>query len=445
MTKKRRAATRSYRISVDAKPKKIKPSVVQNEVTSTVGNDLQNSGQLQPLLNPHPSLDAPPSSLKPSTPVALEDAALTRPGSNDGPINPDIGNESASIPSAPHVLRQANPSAMTVSQGHTVGISNTFDDVEENQHKNYAEAADLKGADHSLFEGRTDEDVVHEASKMNDDQAARNFDSFTDSLMVFSCAQCHRTVSDSSTGYNFNGDKTLLSVRGAQSVKISDKLEVSTSGPDVQCTFHVVTCTQCGSRLGKVYSSTSRHFDHHRDVFTFDTGRLKTYCVGDLRTPSGEDVSSLATKLPLLTPLSTNAPTLDAFEDLDAHVNTVTDAVNNVTDAIRDLRRAILDIRAELNTTKTKVNEGEDALSKLHNVVSLWESRHRKSQTGEHQLAPIIPMLRSMEKRLRLVENKVTPVFTAKVPQITDASHTPSLGNTTLNNQKSVSPTSTPR
>lgn len=444
MNRKRRAATRSYRISVDAKPKKIKSSAAPSNAPSTSGNNSQAPGQPQASSSLPPPLDVPslPSQpSQPSQPSVSRVTSLTTPDPKVGPVNLDAANEPADVSlGASHVAKIPNADGMAIPRPRAAKFTTTPKYAGDYAAEGPVDEGVAERAEDVLLEDPTGNNV-YQGNGENVNQAAENPDSITDSLMVFSCAQCRVTVSDSSTGYNFNSDRTLLSVRGAQSVKISDELKVSKSGPDVRCTFHAVICTQCGHVLGKVYSSTNQQFDHHRNVFTFDTDRLKTYCVGDLHTPSGEDISSLATKLPLLTPLSTNVPTLDAFEDLDAHVNTVTDAVNNVTDAIRDLRRAILDIRAELNTTKTKVNDGEDALSKLHNVVSLWEARNRKNQTSENHLAPIIPMLRSMERRLILVENKVTPVFTTKIPQITDAFHTaPSPGKTTPGHPDSASP-----
>lgn len=439
MNRKRRAATRSYRISVDAKPKKIKSSAGPSNQPSTSGNKLQAPGEPHPSSNPPPPRDVPSLPPQPSQPTVSRVASLTTPDLKVGPVNLDAANEPADVSlGASRVLKQQNADGMLISRPRAAEIMTAPKYVKDYAAEGPVDEGFAERAEDVLFKDPSG-NGVHQASVENANQAGGNPVFLKDSLMVFSCAQCQVTVSDSSTGYHFNSDRSLLSVRGAQSVKISDKLEVSRSGPDVRSTFHAVICLQCGHILGKVYSSTNQQFDHHRNVFTFETDRLKTYCVGDLHTPNGEDISSLATKLPPLTPRS-NVPSLEAFEDLDAHVNIVTDAVNNVTDAIRDLRRAILDIRAELNTTKIKVNDGGDTLSKLHNVVSLLEARDRKNQTSENHLAPIIPMLRSMERRLILVENKDTPVFTTKVPQITDVFHAaPSSGKTAPDQPNSAS------
>lgn len=439
MNRKRRNTSRSYRISVHAKPKKIKTSNVQENGTP-VSHDPRNEGQAQDSLFPNLPDGNPPPAARPPSPSVLPVVASARPVTDVRPVNLDAPTEPVeSLIQAPPATHQSEPTNSPNLQPHTTNAATLPKDVKLDEPANPAVATELDGAGDVLLDGPSNGDTDGRPAGDGDDHVGANPDSPPDSLMIFSCVQCQTIVSDSSTGYNFSNDRKLLSVRGAQSVKISDAIEVSKSGPDLRCTYHTVTCSRCDARLGKVYSTTIMQFDHHRGVFTLDTDRLATYCVGDLHTPEGEDVSSLATKLPLLTPLSTNHPSLDAFEDLDEHVNTVTDAVNNVTDAIRDIRRVILDIRAELNATKAKVNDGEDALSKLHSVVSLWESRQRKTQTSEHHMAPIIPLLRSMEKRIRLVENRVSPAFTTTVPQITDAMHSaPSPNSATPSQPRSL-------
>lgn len=426
--KRRRAPPRSYQISVHAKPKKIRSSSSDNPNASAALTDVNPSRDVP---SPPDSrfldhVKSPPqNSLTHSEPETITDKLQ----SHTNPTSP--------VPSQPADEFLENPRLLPNEKvENPIDCTNdaaNADDCKPIGNDELAAPETGAGLSHLAGDGNLlDEQANIGGPNLNvpgDVGNVVNTSGDTSLLMVFECAQCRTTIADSSSGYNFNTDCTLVSVRGAQSVNVSEDLTVSKSGLDKQCTFQVVTCSYCDSSLGRVYTSTVSAFDHRRDVFTFNTDCLKTYHVGDMQTPSGEDVSSTKVNFPSLDPFtSQNYATLGAFEDLDAHVNTVTTAVNTMTDAIRECRRAILDIRNELSTvrnelnaTKIKVNDGEEALSKLHNIVLLWDPRNRRNHGCEQSIAQILPMFRTLERRLRYLENNRRSAFTnSEVPQITN-------------------------
>lgn len=278
----------------------------------------------------------------------------------------------------------------------------------------------------------------------------------TDSaIIVFQCGQCRSILSDSSLEYEFSDACDILFINAATNVIIDDKFSMSQSGFDAGCSFHMVTCQQCRTVLGKIYTSTVPELDHRRNIFMFETDHLLTYRIGECTTPAGRQVQCAKKEAPTpskpelstsktLATVSTEMHTpLESFEELDSHVNELTEAVNTMTDVVKENRTTIAHLQSGMETACSKVADGETTLANVQNLVVLWDQRVHKIDALEQDFARMASAMQSLEKHAQICQQQRSQVR-FPVPRIMDAkrSTTPST-RTPRSKPSSSAPSST--
>lgn len=208
--------------------------------------------------------------------------------------------------------------------------------------------------------------------------------------VIFQCGSCRTVVSDTLAGYEgFLETKTIV-LNAAINVTIEDKLTMSSSGFDAGCTFKRVKCDQCNCYLGKVYSSTTPALDNRRSTFTFDTPTLTSYQLGTCRSIDGQqlhtrqeqDVAAAAAHTPQ-SEIDKAVVSVVAFDALDAHVTSLTEATNRLNSAFEENRSSIAELRRESNRT---ISEIQDGLQHAQNMMLLWEERFHRLEACEQRV-----------------------------------------------------------
>lgn len=208
--------------------------------------------------------------------------------------------------------------------------------------------------------------------------------------VIFQCGSCRTVVSDTLAGYEgFSETKTIL-LNAAINVTIEDKLSMSNSGFDTGCTYKRVKCDQCDTYLGKVYTSTTPALDTRRSTYTFDTPALTSYQLGTCRTIDGHRVSLQQGQDAAAPAPHTSQPevaksvvTVNAFDALDAHVTSLTDATNRLNSAFEENRDAIADLRRQNTCT---ISELQNGLQHAQNMMLLWEERFHRLEACEQRI-----------------------------------------------------------
>lgn len=247
--------------------------------------------------------------------------------------------------------------------------------------------------------------------------------------VIFQCGNCRTVISDSLGGYHAFLETNTILLTTALNVSLHDTLNMSTSGPDAGCTFKILHCDTCSSPLGKVYSSTTPALDSHRHTYTFDTASLISYQLGSARTLDGKHVNAakpdpnLAAHQTVSADLATHnkaSVPFAAFDALDAHVTTLTDATNRLNAAFEQNRLAIEQTRSHFNANISELRSG---LEHAQNMMLLWEERFQRLQSCEQQLKA----LPRSENRLNLCESRLSRIEAAfrGIPPSSPSSHPP--------------------
>lgn len=229
--------------------------------------------------------------------------------------------------------------------------------------------------------------------------------------VIFQCGSCRTVVSDTLAGYEgFLETKTII-LNAAINVTIEDKLIMSSSGFDAGCTFKRVTCDQCCCYLGKVYSSTTPALDNRRSTYTFDTPTLTSYQLGTCRTIDGQQLHTRQEQAATAPAMHTSQShinkgvvSVDAFDALDAHVASLTEATNRLNSAFEENRNSIAELRQENNRT---ISEIQNALQHAQNMMLLWEERFHRLEACEQRVDTLClsdQRVNSCEERIARME-----------------------------------------
>jgi len=121
--------------------------------------------------------------------------------------------------------------------------------------------------------------------------------------MVLFCSGCRAIVGDSYTFLGGHKGLCIVSLYGiTENVNINEELVTSYEGVDLGSTYTEMTCSNCGSFLGRVYKTTPRSLDHIRDLYSFSVKQVTPYYLGpkqnsiteyDLRVESLLDIPSI--------------------------------------------------------------------------------------------------------------------------------------------------------
>eukprot|EP01129_Flabellula_baltica_P016734 TRINITY_DN9064_c0_g1_i1.p1 TRINITY_DN9064_c0_g1~~TRINITY_DN9064_c0_g1_i1.p1 ORF type:complete len:169 (-),score=14.70 TRINITY_DN9064_c0_g1_i1:36-542(-) len=99
-----------------------------------------------------------------------------------------------------------------------------------------------------------------------------------DSILILQCIKCQTIVGD--TMSFISSDTDTLTLRLASAVLVDDELKISKEDVGYGCTYLNFRCGGCRSYLGRIYKTTPVHWDHLRELYTFDTSLIQSYQVG---------------------------------------------------------------------------------------------------------------------------------------------------------------------
>lgn len=255
-------------------------------------------------------------------------------------------------------------------------------------------------------------------------------------IIVFQCVSCRAIIADSTLPYENDPDCETIAFAGAMSIAQLPEIHLSKAGADAGCTYRKVTCAICHSFLGRVYTSTTAELDHRRETFIVDSSAISTYRLGDARTPAGESLPRPPAAVAPSPPQTSTAPAAAAAApaapapappvatlahadkvalqkelfELDAHVNTVTQAVNKLTDAFKatrstvhelranmrevrahmhDQRASFAELRKQCSNSQQAVTDGERTLAHVQGLLMVWEGRINKLDDFDRRLVDL--------------------------------------------------------
>lgn len=256
-------------------------------------------------------------------------------------------------------------------------------------------------------------------------------------VIIFQCGECHNIVADSTIGHMFDEGCKSVTLQGACNITIAEDFDVSKAGIDAGCGFKRLLCNQCRTCLGRVYASTVPQLDHCRSMFTFDTDCLQTHRIGEGQTTEGvplqPETECVSKQLkPAFSAACNDAdvPSMSLFRDLDDHVHSITLAVNSLTDVVRQSRTDIRCLRDVLRECHTKVNEGENTLSYVHNLMLVWDERIRDIDKCKKNVSQMVPIVRSLENFRRSAEKQFDMSKVSRPPTVKGSTPSPSGGDT---------------
>ncbi|KAK8814281.1 hypothetical protein WA158_008143 [Blastocystis sp. Blastoise] len=108
--------------------------------------------------------------------------------------------------------------------------------------------------------------------------------------IVFQCKKCHVILGDSFSLTCTDQQLNMITLKSVIHVTISEELQTSASGPDRGSTFNSLQCESCKSVIGKMYLTTSRQLDQHRDLFSFSIDTVDAYVLGSAPITTRDDV-----------------------------------------------------------------------------------------------------------------------------------------------------------
>lgn len=179
-------------------------------------------------------------------------------------------------------------------------------------------------------------------------------------------------------------DDETVSLRAARNIVVEEQLEMSHSGFDAGCTFKRISCEECSARLGRVYASTTLQLDGRRGMFSFDNASLNSYQLGSCGMDSHR--SNAPQQSARVEEGSEQLVTISAFEQLDKHVDSLTEATNKLTSAVDQQHIAIKNLR-ETDASKTQiVSQVQAGLEHAQSMILLWEERFQRLDECEQHI-----------------------------------------------------------
>lgn len=229
----------------------------------------------------------------------------------------------------------------------------------------------------------------------------------TEAVIVFQCGACRAIIGDTSCDFNMDLDNKTLSLRGACGVTTQKEVLLSKSGMDVGCTYRKINCTECNQHLGKMYTSTTAPMDSRRSTFTFELKALASYQLGTCRTVDGKSVATLnvngtqggANNDVSRDPKKNNGfASAEAFDSLDNHVNSVTEATNRLATGFEQNREAISEMRLLLDNLSRTMQGYQGGLENAQNMILVWEDRFKRLESCEKQVGELGLLYENLEQ-----------------------------------------------
>lgn len=263
-----------------------------------------------------------------------------------------------------------------------------------------AASAEAAGTTEAV-ETANDNDATDAADAADEPENPENAEELQlDTEIVFQCGSCRTVLGDTLADYEAHLESNTLSLRAARNVVVGEKMEMSDSGFDAGCTFKPIKCNHCKTIIGRVYSSTIPALDSRRDTYTFDTTSLISYQLGSCRNMQGEiegtNKSKVNSTLHAVPSLEKSSGSLQNFETLDLHINTLSDVITQNQETVQEMR-GLLDVNTH-SLVELRSNQEQ-----AQNMMLLWEERFRRLEECEQRLQK----MSSVEHRLTLCEGRV--------------------------------------
>lgn len=103
-------------------------------------------------------------------------------------------------------------------------------------------------------------------------------------VTIFQCKKCRVIISDTLSWCGAVDDEELklfvVSKVVPDATKTSSQLTMSSSGLDRGSSYNELSCSNCGTILGRVYVTTTQHMDFARGMYTFHAEQMGFYVVG---------------------------------------------------------------------------------------------------------------------------------------------------------------------
>ena len=229
---------------------------------------------------------------------------------------------------------------------------------------------------------------------------AGDIPSDADADVVFQCAFCRSVVGDTQSEYQAHLEHETLSLKAASNVSVGKELHVSKKGFDSGCTYQRFICCECGAHLVRICTSTTVELDSLRSTYNFKHTALVRYQLGCGKTMNSHYAPNADRQGRNQTPklgVTSHGVSEEVFDELDAHVQNLTDATNKVTEAFNQNKQS----------TDEAFSEQRESMENVQQISLLWEERFQRLEACQKSIAKLADDFHVGDDRLSQLEETV--------------------------------------
>ncbi|XP_064629351.1 uncharacterized protein LOC135488637 [Lineus longissimus] len=132
--------------------------------------------------------------------------------------------------------------------------------------------------------------TTEKSTSVVSDQSTLDEEGHQDIPLVFQCKECQAIVGDSLSWVCVDRDLRSFTLKSVtDEVVKSPKMLTSCDEYDLGSTYYQLKCKKCGRQLGRMYTTTPRHLDQLRDLYTLLAETVSSYQLGSSESPTDVD------------------------------------------------------------------------------------------------------------------------------------------------------------
>ncbi|KAL7688559.1 hypothetical protein Plhal304r1_c019g0069611 [Plasmopara halstedii] len=134
------------------------------------------------------------------------------------------------------------------------------------------------------------EEEIDNDSRELQSQETEDGDNTTMPLVVFQCSTCRSIFGDSYAFVCSTEQLWLVTLSHVMNVTLAPEVQTASAGFDAGSSYYELLCHNCQAVLGRRYLTTPVALDEIRDLFSFSTGAITSYTLGDpMQKGEGEE------------------------------------------------------------------------------------------------------------------------------------------------------------